>query len=204
MKKLISAIALTAVLTLAGCASSSAAPASAADTSTRPDTYTSASLTRTRLADSDFDAAVEKLSASSNDLATKADSEKEGYKEPESTFAEVMSVNPDGSVNLSTIHAWKVENNGGTAELTVVMTDGQTIENLLDEGDRGSVMIHLDDGYYMLHIETEKVVTLEYSDDAYNAGKFNMSYSGKDAKLSEYTVTFKIYDIETSPVYMFG
>ena len=74
------------------------------------DTYTSASTSKTTLEGEDFDAAVETLAGLSSDLATKAETEADGYVAPESeTYAQAMSVNPDGSVGLSTIHAWKVE-----------------------------------------------------------------------------------------------
>ena len=70
------------------------------------DTYTSASTSKTTLEGEDFDAAVETLAGLSSDLATKAETEADGYVAPESeTYAQAMSVNPDGSVGLSTFQA---------------------------------------------------------------------------------------------------
>lgn len=54
-----------------------------------------------------------------------------------------------------------------------------------------------------MHVETAEVKTLEYSDEAYEAGEFNSAYSGAKAKLNEYTVTFNITDLESTQVYMF-
>lgn len=164
------------------------------------DTFASASLTRTVLEDADLDKAYDNLVEISNDNATLAQSKEEGYVAPESKYAQVMSVNIDGSVAMSTIHAWKVDKENKT--ITVVMTDGQTISNLTEVGDRGSIFVH-GDAYYNLHVKVSDVVKLEYSDEAYENGEFNVSYSGKDNKLAEYTVTFDIMNIESSQLYIF-
>lgn len=212
MKKLF-ALCLS-VLLLAGCSNTTDATKeqTSAPTSTAPqttaaseevivaDTFTSASLTRTVLSDADLSAAYENLAAISNDLATLAISQEEGYAEPESKLAQVMSVNPDGSIAMSTIHAWKVDPE--TQTITVVMTDGQTISNLVELGKRGSILVH-GDMYYNMHVETADIIKLDYSDEAYENGEFNMSYSGKDNQLCEYTVTFDILMIESTPLYVF-
>lgn len=224
MKKTL--LVMLALITLAGCSSAdtasgstaSAAASTAAAAASEPateetataapaasasaesvDAVSSASVTHTDLSGSDYDAAISELESLSNDLATKADSEAEGYTAPESTtFAEVISVSPDGYPSMSTIHAWKVD--GDT--ITVVMTDGRTISNLINVGDRGTILIH-GSSYYVLHVETSDVKTLEYSDDAYNNGEFNVDYSGADRQAPEYTVTFKINELESTQVYMF-
>lgn len=212
MKKLF-ALCLS-VLLLAGCSNTTDATEeqTSAPTSTAPqttaaneevivaDTFTSASLTRTVLSDADLSAAYENLAAISNDLATLAISQEEGYAEPESKLAQVMSVNPDGSIAMSTIYAWKVDPE--TQTITVVMTDGQTISNLVELGKRGSILVH-GDMYYNMHVETADIIKLDYSDEAYENGEFNMSYSGKDNQLCEYTVTFDILTIESTPLYVF-
>ena len=91
MKKLF-ALCLS-VLLLAGCSNTTDATEeqTSAPTSTAPqttaaneevnvaDTFTSASLTRTVLSDADLSAAYENLTAISNDLATLAISQEEGY-----------------------------------------------------------------------------------------------------------------------------
>ncbi len=216
MKKTL--ITMLALMTLAGCGSTSSSSASTAAASTAAastaatstaaasasaettDTVSSASVTRTALTGDDYTTAITELEGLSNDLATKADSQAEGYTSPESTtIAEVLSVSSDGYPSMSTIHAWKVD--GDT--ITVVMTDGRTISNLINVGDRGTILIH-GSAYYLLHVETESVKTLEYSDDAYNNGEFNVDYSGADRKAAEYTVTFKINELESTQVYMFN
>lgn len=205
MKKLFTA--LTALL-LVGCSATSTTTSTEEKVTTTSetatvDTKTGASFTRSALSGDDLDAAIKDLEACSNDLATKADSEKDGYEEPESKYAQVMSVNDDGTVSMSTIHAWKVEGEGEDATITVVMTDGRTISNLAAEGKKGTILIHGEESYYLLHVETKDVVTLEYSEEDYEAGKFNMSYSGASNELTEYTVTFTITELESTQVYMF-
>ena len=113
-----------------------------------------------------------------------------------------MSTNSDGYVSMSTIHAWKVEKDGDEATIKVVMTDGKTISNLITKGAKGTILVH-GSAYYLMHVENVETVTLEYSDENYEAGLFNSAYSGKDAQLNEYTVTFRINELEKTFVYMF-
>lgn len=202
MKKTL--LTLLALITLAGCGSSSKASAASASVQTAgstvsADTVSSASLTRTTLTGSDYATAITELESLSNDLATKAESSAEGYTAPESTtIAQVISVSSDGYPSMSTIHAWKVDGD----KITVVMTDGRTISNLINTGDRGTILIH-GSAYYLLHVETENVKTLTYSDESYQNGEFNTDYSGADHQAAEYTVTFKINELESTQVYMF-
>ena len=82
MKKTISMI-LCAVL-LAGCSSTAQSAKTASTTQTvKADTVTGASTTRTVLSGDDYDAAMTDLEVVSNDLATKAETEKAGYEEKE-------------------------------------------------------------------------------------------------------------------------
>lgn len=196
-----STIATTATATPESTATASAEVTATTET-TSTDTVSSASLTRNTLTGDDFDAAIDELVSASNDLATLAETKEDGYEEPTSGYAQVLSTNSDGSVGMSTIHAWNVEKTDTGATITVVMTDGRTISNLINEGDRGTIIIH-GSAYYILHVENINTVTLEYSDEAYEAGEFNSAYSGADNKLCEYTVTFNIYDLESTYVYMF-
>lgn len=210
MKKVMNAL-LCAVL-LAGCAStteettskketsaSAAASEKTETTAVTTDTVTGASPTRTVLSGDDYSDAIADLEAISNDLATKAETEEKGYKEPEDAkLAQVLSVNDDGTPSMSTIHAWKVDGD----KITVVMTDGRTISNLIQAGCKGTILIH-GDAWYILHVTTSDVQTLEYTDEDYEAGKFNSAYSGADNKLNEYTVTFDITELESTMVYMF-
>ena len=92
MKKTISMI-LCAVL-LAGCSSTAQSAKTISTTQTvKADTVTGASTTRTVLSGDDYDAAMTDLEVVSNDLATKAETEKAGYEEKEDAkLAQVMSV----------------------------------------------------------------------------------------------------------------
>ena len=207
MKKLLLALSIFA---LVGCSSASenetvkatSTPTIEATAETVTDTVTSASSTRFNLEGEDFNVAIEELAGISNDLATKAETEVEGYEEPTSGVAQVMSTNSDGYVSMSTIHAWKVEKNDDEATIKVVMTDGKTISNLISKGAKGTILVH-GSAYYLMHVENVETTTLEYSDENYEAGLFNSAYSGKDAKLNEYTVTFRINELEKTFVYMF-
>ena len=207
MKKLLLALS---IFTLVGCTSASeketvkatSTPTIETTAETITDTVTSASSTRIHLEGDDFTSAIDELVSISNDLATKAETEVEGYEEPTSGVAQVMSTNIDGYVSMSTIHAWKVEKDGDEATIKVVMTDGKTISNLIAKGAKGTILVH-GSAYYLMHVENVETVTLEYSDENYEAGLFNSSYSGKDAQLNEYTVTFRINELEKTFVYMF-
>ena len=61
-------------------------------------------------------------------------------------------------------------------------------------------MVHVD-ACYLLHLNVKEVQTLEYSDENYNSGKFNSSYSGAANKLSEYTITSDILSVERVNLY---
>lgn len=211
MKKLLIALSMTMLVACSSTAAeTTATPASTTETTattetaaeTTTDLVSSVSMTRSTLNGDDYDAAVEELVSISNDLATKTETEAEGYVEPESGVAQVMSVSSDGFVSMSTIHAWKVESSEAGTTITVVMTDGNTISNLITKGAKGTILIH-GSKYYILHVENVETVTLDYSDEDYEAGKFNSAYSGADAQLSEYTVTFNIDEIQSTFVYMF-
>ena len=208
MKKLIAILACVALF------ASCSAKENSGDQSSEPnninrgyvDTYTSASASKTTLEGDDFNTAIDNLAAISSDLATKAETEADGYVAPESeTYAQAMSVNPDGSVGVSTIHAWKVEKTETGAQVTVVMTEGQCIQNLYEVGDRGSIVVKAGEKgpYYIMHIKTADVKALEYSDEAYESGEFNSAYSGAEAKATEYTVTFDITMLESTYAFVF-
>lgn len=165
------------------------------------DTYTSASSTRSSLSGDDLIAVQDELTSLSSDLASIAEAAKEGYSEPEgAVIAQIMSVNPDGSIGMSTIHAWKYDKAANT--ITVELTYGQNALNLNTIGDRGTLFVH-GKAYYSLHLDTVSVEELEYTDENFENGLFNASYSGKDAQLSEYSITFDVLSIESSFVYMF-
>lgn len=165
------------------------------------DTYTSASSTRSMLSGDDLSAVQDELTVLSSDLASMAEAAVEGYSEPEgSVIAQIMSLNPDGSIGMSTIHAWKYDKAANT--ITVELTYGQNALNLNTIGDRGTLFVH-GKAYYSLHLDTVSVEELEYTDENFENGLFNAAYSGKDAALSEYSITFNVLSIESSYVYMF-
>ena len=208
MKKLIAILACVALFASCSAKEYSGDQSSEPNNTNRGyvDTYTSASATKTTLEGDDFNTAIDNLAAISSDLATKAETEADGYVAPESeTYAQAMSVNPDGSVGVSTIHAWKVEKTETGAQVTVVMTEGQCIQNLYEVGDRGSIVVKAGEKgpYYIMHIKTADVKALEYSDEAYEAGEFNSAYSGAEAKATEYTVTFDITMLESTYAFVF-
>lgn len=208
MKKL-SAMLLSALL-LAGCSSATTTTTTEATATEQPtateattevattsyvDTYTGASKTKVFLDEAGAKEALELLATVDSDLASKADTEAEGYVAPEGeTTPQVMSVNPDGSVGLSTIHAWLVNPEANTVEME--LTYGQNALNLSEVGDRGSLLCKANDTYYLLHLDVTAVDELKYSDEAYEAGEFNSSYSGAEAQLSEYHITCNILSVE--------
>ena len=161
------------------------------------DTYTSASSTKATLSGDELTAAYDALLAVNGDCATLAQTQQEGYEASDSAMAQIMSVNPDGSVGLSTIHAWQLSvNEDGTATMKTVLTDGQNARNLAEIGKRGSILIKANEKYYLLHLETTDVVKLDYSDEAYEAGEFNSAYSGAANQLCEYTITYDVFTVE--------
>ncbi|HAH94903.1 hypothetical protein [Dielma fastidiosa] len=165
------------------------------------DSYTSASPTRSQLSGDDLKTVQTELVSLSSDLASIAQAAAEGYSEPEgAVIAQIMSVNPDGTPGLSTIHAWQYNADSNT--VTVELTYGQNALNLSTVNSRGTLLVH-GKAYYILHLETASVEELKYSDENYEKGLFNAAYSGKDAQLSEYSITFKVLSIESSMVYMF-
>ena len=62
------------------------------------DAYTSASTTKVTLSGEELSAAGALLAANGSDLATLAQTKEEGYTAPDGTNAQILSVNPDGSV----------------------------------------------------------------------------------------------------------
>lgn len=188
---------LLMALLLCGCSQNTTSECESKD---YVDIYTSASTTKTTLKDKALTEAEQQLSELSNDLATLKDSQVEGYEEPASAIAQIMTNNPDGSVGFSTIHAWKYD--ALKHEVTLVLTHGQNALNLVEVDSRGSLLVH-GDAYYLMHLKTKECKTLEYSDEAYENGEFNMAYSGKSNQLNEYTITLEVMAIESTHVAMF-
>ena len=163
------------------------------------DAYTTASVTKTVLS-GDALAEAETILAEQSSLLSTADEVKaEGYAAKEgSTIAQIMSINSDGSVGLSTISEWKYENGKAYAKLT----QGQNALNLASPGATGTLLVKGNNGtYYIVHLKTETVVVLEYSEET--AGQFDQYYSGAANKLNEYDITFTVPAIEASNALMF-
>ena len=163
------------------------------------DAYTTASVTKSVLAGDAFAEAETILAAQSSLLSTADEVKAEGYVAKQgSTIAQIMSINPDGSVGLSTISEWKYENGKAYAKLT----QGQNALNLSTPGATGTLLVKGTNGtYYIVHLKTESVVVLQYSEET--AGQFDQYYSGAANKLNEYDITFEVLAIESSNALMF-
>ena len=136
--------------------------------------------------------------AQSSLLSSAYEAKAEGYvaKQGVST-AQIMSINPDGSIGLSTISEWKYE--GG--KVYVRLTQGQNALNLSEIGATGTLLIKGQGPTYLLHLKTINVVVLQYS--AETAGQFDQYYSGAANALNEYDITFEVPVIEQTFMLMF-
>ena len=189
MKKILS-IALAAMMLLtAACALAEAA-----------DAYTTASATKAVLAGDELAAAEAVLAAKSSLLSTTAEAKAEGYAAKEGTgLAQIMSVNADGSVGLSTISEWKYE----AGRVNMKLTQGQNALNLAEAGKTGTLLVGADGAWYLLHLVVTDVEVLEYSDAAFEAGEFDQFYSGAAQQLNEYHIGCDVPTIECSHALMF-
>ena len=162
------------------------------------DAYTSASSTKTVLSGDDLAAAEEALAARSSLLSSADEAKAEGYVAKEGTAnAQIMSINPDGSVGLSTISEWKYDN----GKVFVRLTEGQNALNLAKEGATGTLLVKGDGPWYIVHLKTVAVTVLEYSEET--AGQFDQFYSGAANALNEYDIDFEVGAIEQSFALMF-
>ena len=162
------------------------------------DAYTTASNTKTVLSGDALAAAEEVLMAKSSLLSSVDEAKAEGYvpKEGAST-AQIMSINVDGSVGLSTISEWKYEN----GKVFVRLTQGQNALNLAREGATGTLLVKGDGPVYIVHLKAVAVTVLEYSEET--AGQFDQFYSGAADALNEYDIEFDVGAIEQSFALMF-
>ena len=121
-----------------------------------------------------------------------------GYQQKEgTTTAQIMSVNADGSVGLSTISEWKYEN----GKAWIKLTHGQNALNLAKEGAAGTMLVKAQGPVYLLHLKTAAVTVLEYSEET--AGQFDQHYSGAANALNEYDIEFDVTAIEQTFALMF-
>jgi hypothetical protein len=165
------------------------------------DAYSSASETKTMLKGDGLDAVGKALAAGCSDLANAAKAKSPGYQAPKSLLGNVMSANPDGSVGISTISQWAYTIKGTTHTVTLQLTQGQNALNLAEVGRRGTlyvpgVTVGGKSLRYFVHFKVAGLDVLKYSDEAFNAGKFNSYYSGKDGKKSQYTLTCDVLSVE--------
>lgn len=183
-------------------AHTSASPASGAPV----DAYTSASLTKTKLASGELDDAAALLASHCSDLATLAETQKPGYKAPEnSTVAQIMTVNPDGCVGLSSMSEWKyIPQDDGKDQVILELTYGQNCLNINQPGDRGTLLVIIDGTSYLVHLNTLESDEQVYTDEAYEAGEFDSHYSGAANQFSSFTITCEVLSIETSNMLIFG
>lgn len=162
------------------------------------DAYTTASATKTVLSGDDLAAAEKVLTAKSSLLSSADEAHAEGYQPKEGTAtAQIMSINPDGSVGLSTISEWKYED----GKVFVRLTQGQNALNLAQDGATGTLLVKGDGPWYILHLKAVAVTVLEYSEET--AGQFDQYYSGAANALNEYDIEFDVTAIEQSFALMF-
>ena len=162
------------------------------------DAYTTASATKTVLSGDALAEAEAVLVAQSSLLSSADEAKAEGYVAKEGTStAQIMSVNPDGSVGLSTISEWKYED----GKAWVRLTQGQNALNLAEVGATGTLLVKGQGPTYLLHLKAIEVVVLEYSEET--AGQFDQFYSGAANALNEYDITFEVTAIESTFALMF-
>ena len=162
------------------------------------DAYTTASNTKTVLSGDALASAEQVLMAKSSLLSSVDEAKAEGYQPKEGTgTAQILSINPDGSVGLSTISEWKYEN----GKVFVRLTQGQNALNLAQEGATGTLLVKGEGPWYILHLKAVAVTVLEYSEET--AGTFDQYYSGAASALNEYDIEFEVGAIEQSFALMF-
>lgn len=162
------------------------------------DAYTSASTTKIPVTGEELTALEETLTTKCDDLATVAETKAEGYSAPTGIVtAQIASINPDGSVSISTISEWKYVNNAeGTDQVVMELTQAQCTENLSVDNARGSLFVTFDGATYILHLDVMDVDEQVFDQAAYEAGEFNKHYIGNTEGLSSFTVTCNVLSIE--------
>lgn len=182
------------------------------------DTYTGASLTKSFVEGEELDALAVTLSESGADIATKAQTEAEGYQRMYGSHVQIMSVNPDGSIGMSTIGYWRYVNNReggmdavitagdwqftkrgeGADQVVIQLTEGQNALNLYNAGvgSRTSLLVKLENTSYLLHLNITDIHVQEFDQAAYDAGEFASGYSGADRQARSFYFTFDVLSIE--------
>lgn len=182
------------------------------------DAYTSASLTKSYVEGEELDDLAVTLSGSGADIATKAQTEAEGYQRMYGSHAQIMSVNPDGSIGMSTIGYWRYVNNReggmdatitagdwqftkrgeGSDQVVIQLTEGQNALNLYNAGvgSRTSLLVKLENTSYLLHLNIADIHVQEFDQAAYDAGQFASGYSGADRQARSFYFIFDVLSIE--------
>jgi hypothetical protein len=165
------------------------------------DAYSSASDTKTTLAGPALAKVTDALQAGSSIFATAADAKAPGYEAKMGIIANIMSANPNGSIGMSTIGEWGYTKGGEADTVKIQLTEGQNALNLAHLDRRGTLFIPElavgdEAGRYFVHFKVVHVDVLEYSDEAYEAGKFNSHYSGQAKKKRQFTLTGEVLSIE--------
>ncbi len=184
------------------------------------DTYTSASLTKSYIEGDDLTALAKTLAVSGADIATKAQTEAEGYEKMYGEHVQIMTVNPDGCVGLSTIGYWRYADNredgttfevkagdwsftsrgNGCDQVIIQLTEGQNALNLFNAGvgGRATLLVKLENTVYLLHLNVTDMHEQKFDQSAYDAGEFASGYSGADRQASSFYFVFDVLSIERS------
>ena len=182
------------------------------------DTYTSAFLTKSFVEGEELAALAVTLSESGADIATKAQTQAEGYVRMYGSHVQIMSVNPDGSIGMSTIGYWRYVNNHeggmdvtitagdwqftkrgeGADQVVIQLTEGQNALNLYNGGvgTRTTLLVKVENTSYLLHLNITDIHVQEFDQAAYDAGEFASGYSGADRQARSFYFTFDVLSIE--------
>lgn len=189
------------------------------------DTYTSASLTKSYVENEALSALAQVLENSGADIATKAQASAPDYVREYGKHVQIVSVNPDGCPGMSTIGYWRYVNNRaegrdavitagdwqfsrrgeGVDQVVIQLTEGQNALNLNNAGigGRATLVVKLDDGVYLIHLNTTEIYEQKFDQAAYDAGAFASGYSGADRAASSFYFVFDVLSIEKSNQILF-
>ena len=166
------------------------------------DGYTTASTTKNVLSGDALAAVAPALEALSSTLSTTAEAKAEGFVQKEgTTTAQILTINEDGSIGLSTISEWAFSGADNTVKMK--LTYGQNALNLTRDGATGTLMVKVEGAEYLLHLAVTDVEVLEYSDAAFEAGEFDQFYSGAENHFAEYHITCDVTAVEVTYALMF-
>ena len=189
------------------------------------DAYTSASLTKSFVEGEDLAALAQVLEVSGSDIATKAQTEAPDYEREYGEHVQIISVNPDGCPGMSTIGYWRYINNReggrsatimagdwqftsrgeGNDQVVIQLTEGQNALNLYETGVgcRSTLVVSLDDGVYLLHMNVAEIYVQEFDQAAYDAGQFASGYSGADRAARSFYFVMDVLSIEKTNQILF-